>query len=67
MFAIPTRAGNHNAGFTTAAGTESAHIAALVAGKSMAMTVIDLLERPELVAEAKRLFDEDHPNGIEVL
>jgi hypothetical protein len=33
----------------------------------MAMTVLDVLEQPELIANAKRQFELDHPNGIEVL
>jgi amidohydrolase len=56
MFAIPTEAGNHTAGFTAAAATEQAHAAMLAAATALAMTAVDLFARPDLLAAAKAEF-----------
>ena len=58
MFAIPTEAGNHTAGFTAAAATQAAHDAAMRTAKSLAMTALDLVATPELLDSMKREFAE---------
>ena len=58
MFAIPTEAGNHTAGFTAAAATQAAHDAAMRTAKSLAMTALDLVATPELLDSVKREFAE---------
>lgn len=57
MFAIPTAAGNHTPEFARAARTPEAHAAMLDAAKLMAMTTLDLLTQPDLLAGARRAFD----------
>jgi metal-dependent amidase/aminoacylase/carboxypeptidase family protein len=57
-YSVESTAGNHNAGFTEAAATEEAHDRMLTASKALALTVIDLFAQPELLAEARREFDE---------
>jgi hypothetical protein len=56
MFKIESEFGNHHPGFTEGAGKEGAHQQALGAGKAMAMTVLDLIADPQLVADAKESF-----------
>lgn len=57
-YSVESKAGNHNAGFTEAAGSEEGHARMIVASKALALTVIDLFAEPSLLAEAKREFDE---------
>ena len=57
-YSVESTAGNHNAGFTEAAGSEEGHARMVTASKALALTVIDLFAQPELLAEAKREFDE---------
>jgi amidohydrolase len=61
MFAIASEAGNHTAEFTHAAATEAAHADTLLAAKALALTAIDLLTDPKLLAHAKEQFAADHP------
>jgi len=56
IFAIPTSAGNHTAGFTEAAATPEAHAAMLRASTALAMTALDLYHNPALLAAAKQEF-----------
>ncbi|HVC30247.1 MAG TPA: M20 family metallopeptidase [Steroidobacteraceae bacterium] len=60
-YAIPSGAGNHNAGFTAAAATPEAHAAAVRAAKALAMTALDALFRPEVLAAASEDFRATHP------
>ena len=48
---------HHSAGFAEAALSEQAHGALIAAAKGLAMTAIDLLTDPSLLAEAKQEFD----------
>ncbi len=57
-YAVESTAGNHNAGFTEAAGSEEAHGRMITASKALTLTVLDLFSQPELLVEAKREFDE---------
>ena len=57
-YAVESHAGNHNAGFTEAAGSEEGHARMITASKALALTVLDLFAEPELLVEAKREFDE---------
>ena len=57
-YAVESMAGNHNAGFTEAAGSEEGHARMITASKALALTLVDLYSQPELLAEAKREFDE---------
>ena len=57
-YAVESNAGNHNAGFTEAAGSEEGHARMITASKALALTVLDLFSEPELLVEAKREFDE---------
>ena len=57
-YAVESKAGNHNAGFTEAAGSEEGHARMITASKALALTVLDLFAEPELLVEAKREFDE---------
>jgi len=57
-YAVESNAGNHNAGFTEAAGSEEGHERMITASKALALTVLDLFAEPELLVEAKREFDE---------
>jgi Xaa-Arg dipeptidase len=57
-YAVESNAGNHNAGFTEAAGSEEGHARMIAASKALALTVLDLFAEPELLVEAKREFDE---------
>jgi amidohydrolase len=49
----------HSLEFEKAAGTDQGRQAMLAAAKALAMTAIDLLGRPETLAEAKRVFASD--------
>ena len=51
MFAL-----NHTAGFTDASATDSAHDNMIQVAQALAMTGVDLVLRPELLAEAKAAF-----------
>ena len=55
-FAIETEFGNHHPGFTEYSNQPGAHEQALRAGKAMAMTALDLLTEPALMAEVKAAF-----------
>ncbi|XP_077982359.1 peptidase M20 domain-containing protein 2-like [Glandiceps talaboti] len=44
--------------FTQAAGTDSAHKRTLVTAKALAMSMIEVLEKPELMDDIKREFEE---------
>lgn len=57
MFAIPSKYGNHTPGFTASAATDEAHAQAIIAGKSMAMTCLDLFMTDGLLEEAKKAFE----------
>ena len=57
-YAVESKAGNHNAGFTEAAGSEEGHARMITASKALALTLVDLYSQPELLTEAKREFDE---------
>jgi amidohydrolase len=57
-YAVESKAGNHNAGFTEAAGSEEGHARMITASKALALTLVDLYSQPELLIEAKREFDE---------
>jgi metal-dependent amidase/aminoacylase/carboxypeptidase family protein len=48
---------HHSAAFAEAALSEKAHGAVLAAAKGLAMTAIDILTDPSLLAEAKAEFD----------
>ena len=50
--------GPHSPDFEKAARTMEAHEKAIRVGKALAATALDVLTRPELLAEAKREFDE---------
>ncbi|KAK5125383.1 hypothetical protein LTR85_000492 [Meristemomyces frigidus] len=50
--------GPHTPDFEKAARTEQAHENAMRIAKALAATAVDVLTRPELLAEAKREFDE---------
>lgn len=56
-FQIQSEEGNHNPKFADAARTKAAHIAALRAGKAIAMTGLEILADESLLAEAKKEFD----------
>jgi predicted Fe-Mo cluster-binding NifX family protein len=49
----------HSIEFREAAGSEQGRQAMLAAAKSLAMTAVDLLVTPSLLAEAKQVFQED--------
>ena len=49
----------HSVEFEKAAGTDRGRQAMLAAAKGLAMTAIDLLGRPETLAEAKQVFAAD--------
>ncbi|HJM89068.1 MAG TPA: M20 family metallopeptidase [Dehalococcoidia bacterium] len=55
-FKIPSEFGNHNAGFTEAAGTQEAHELTLRAATALALTALDAYVDPSLIEEAKREF-----------
>ena len=50
--------GPHTPAFEKAARTMEAHDMAMRVGKALAATALDVLTRPELLAEAKREFEE---------
>ncbi|MEP6870316.1 MAG: M20 family metallopeptidase [Anaerolineaceae bacterium] len=60
VFGIPVEAGagNHTAGFTTAAATEEAHRATLRASKALAMTALELYAKPEMLKKAWAEFND---------
>lgn len=58
VYKLATDAGNHTQEFTAAAGAVEAQQPTLVAAKSMAMTTIDILCKPELLAQMKKTFKE---------
>ncbi|KAJ7337247.1 hypothetical protein OS493_010104 [Desmophyllum pertusum] len=60
MYSIGSKAGNHSHAFTKAAITEIAHKKTLIASKAMAMTAIDVLCNPELMAKIKNDFEKSH-------
>ena len=55
-FAIKSEDGPHNPGFATAARTSEAHVAALRAGKALAVTGLEVLKDENLLKAAKREF-----------
>ena len=55
-YKIDTTAGNHTHEFTAATGATEAQHPTLVAAKSMAMTTIDILCKPELLEKMKEAF-----------
>jgi amidohydrolase len=57
-FAIESVEGPHNPGFTESARTRQAHVAALRAGKGLAVTGLEVLVRKELLMAAKAEFEE---------
>eukprot|EP01050_Picozoa_sp_SAG11_P004304 SAG11_NODE_272_length_11319_cov_9.730481_2_plen_120_part_00 len=56
-FKIDTKFGNHHPGFTEFTGKAHNMETARVAGKTVAMTTLDLLGSPELVSAAKEAFE----------
>ena len=58
VYKIFTDAGNHTHEFTKATGSLEAQHPTLVAAKSMAMTTIDILCKPELLEKMKKTFKE---------
>jgi len=44
--------------FTSTAGSAEAHARMITASKGLALALVDLYSRPELLVEAKREFDE---------
>lgn len=56
VYSIGSTAVNHTRAFTEAANTEVAHAATLQAAKSLALTVVDLLSSPQLVAQVRADF-----------
>lgn len=57
-FRIESEEGPHNPGFAKAARTREAHVAALRAGKALAVTGLEILADEELLKAAKKEFDE---------
>jgi metal-dependent amidase/aminoacylase/carboxypeptidase family protein len=57
-FRIKSEEGPHNPGFAKAARTREAHVAALRAGKALAVTGLEILTDEELLKAAKKEFDE---------
>ncbi|KAL3417545.1 peptidase M20 (amidohydrolase) [Phlyctema vagabunda] len=57
-FEIKSEAGPHNPGFAAAARTIENHLAALRIAKILAVTGLQVLNEPKLLAEAKREFKE---------
>ena len=60
LYSTGSKAVNHSHAFTTTAITEIAHKKTLIASKSMAMTVIDVLCNPELMEKVKNDFAKSH-------
>ncbi len=60
MFAIPTEAGNHTPGFTTAAASDDAHATTFVAAKALAHTGLDWLTDADLRERAQTDFTAAH-------
>ena len=60
MYRIEAESGNHTAGFTAAAATESAHEATLRASAAMAATALDWLSSEPLRCAARAAFEADH-------
>ena len=58
MIKIADHIPNHTREFTDAAASERGYQAMLDGAKALAFTAIDLLSRPELVAQARREFEE---------
>jgi len=58
MFGITTEDGNHTPGFTDGAGRPEAEDIMLKAAKAMALTALDVVAHPELLAAARREFRE---------
>ena len=63
VFGIPAAAGNHTPEFTAAAAAAPAQDAMLVAAKAMALTALDLLTDPGLLARARADFAADCAAG----
>ncbi len=57
MFGIASEAGNHNEGFTDAAGTPAAHGQMLSAAKALAHTAYELFTDPELLDASREEFE----------
>lgn len=55
---------SHTAAFRDAAGTPQAHDNAIAAAKALALTAIDLLAEPALLAAARAEFEERQRTGI---
>ena len=58
MFGIASEAGNHNEGFTDAAGTPAAHGQMLSAAKALAHTAYELFTDGELLDTTRREFED---------
>ena len=56
-FAIPSEAGNHNAGFTEAAATEEAHARTIRAATALAHAALDLYLEPDALEAARADFE----------
>merc|ERR1712176_1035623 len=56
MFKIDAKYGNHNPAFTEFAGSDDGHAQAIIAGKSMAMTCLDLFLQDGVMAQVKADF-----------
>jgi amidohydrolase len=53
----------HSIEFREAAGSDKGRQAMLLAAKSLAMTAVDLLAEPDLLRQARQVFDEDVQRG----
>ena len=60
IYAIPTEAGNHTPGFTSAAASKAAHSATFVAAKAMAQAGLDWLTDADLRDRARADFEATH-------
>ncbi|XP_062591362.1 xaa-Arg dipeptidase-like [Saccostrea cucullata] len=58
-FYIGTTVSNHSKGFTTAAGADIAQSYSLAVAKSLAMTAIDIMSKPGLMAKIQEDFHKD--------
>ena len=60
IYAIEADAGNHTAGFTAAAASDSAHEATLRAARAMTLTALDWLSDAELRQQTQAAFEAAH-------
>ena len=60
IYAIEADAGNHTAGFTAAAASDSAHEATLRAARAMTLTALDWLSDAQLREQTQAAFEAAH-------